>query len=113
MNFTTTVLCSLLFCAGTVRAQESGSFQRLLKLEGTLNTRDIGGYRTADGREVVRNKLFRSSELSYLTDEDMHVLQENVYRLLSIFVEIKRRPMLPIDCRSKSGASHLRLLAIS
>jgi protein-tyrosine phosphatase len=35
------------------------------------NARDLGGYRTADGREVRRGLLYRSDSLQRLTDEDL------------------------------------------
>jgi protein-tyrosine phosphatase len=44
---------------------------RHIPLEGNLNLRDIGGYRSADGREVRRGCLFRSDELHALTDADL------------------------------------------
>jgi protein-tyrosine phosphatase len=44
---------------------------RHIPLEGNLNLRDIGGYRSADGREVRRGCLFRSDELHALTDSDL------------------------------------------
>lgn len=48
---------------------------RHVPLEGCLNFRDIGGYRTRDGREVRRRCLFRSSELCSLTDADRDTLK--------------------------------------
>jgi len=44
---------------------------RLVRLEGCLNLRDIGGYATADGRTVRTGCLFRSDELHALTDADL------------------------------------------
>jgi protein-tyrosine phosphatase len=43
---------------------------RLVPLEGALNFRDLGGYRTADGRRVRRGKLFRAGSVSRLTAQD-------------------------------------------
>jgi protein-tyrosine phosphatase len=43
---------------------------RLMPLEGGLNFRDLGGYRTADGRRVRRGRLYRSGSLSGLTQAD-------------------------------------------
>ncbi|KRF21121.1 hypothetical protein ASG90_01565 [Nocardioides sp. Soil797] len=36
-----------------------------LSIPGTANVRDLGGYPTIDGREVVRGRFFRSEALSY------------------------------------------------
>jgi protein-tyrosine phosphatase len=46
------------------------SFPRFLLLRGGVNFRDIGGYRTQDGRQTAFGKVFRTGVLSYLTDED-------------------------------------------
>ncbi|MBL6750035.1 MAG: tyrosine-protein phosphatase [Nevskia sp.] len=44
---------------------------RRLPLTGAVNFRDIGGYRTADGRTTAWRRLFRSDSLSELTAEDV------------------------------------------
>ena len=44
--------------------------ERVLPLEGTRNFRDLGGYRTLDGKQVRWGKLYRSGMLSRLTDAD-------------------------------------------
>ena len=41
--------------------------QRHLPIEGTYNFRDVGSYRTADGRAVRWRTLFRSDSLHRLT----------------------------------------------
>lgn len=45
-----------------------------LPLEGALNFRDIGGYRTRDGKTVKYGKLYRSGELTSLTEADLDYL---------------------------------------
>ena len=48
---------------------------RTIPLEGQRNFRDLGGYRTADGRHQVRwGLLYRSGSLARLTDKDYAVL---------------------------------------
>lgn len=49
--------------------------ERIIPLKGALNFRDLGGYRTADGRSVKWGKLYRSAGLSLLTEEDLAYLQ--------------------------------------
>jgi len=44
--------------------------ERRVPLEGTVNFRDIGGYKTSDGREVKWGKVFRSDGLARLTEKD-------------------------------------------
>ncbi len=46
------------------------SNERLLPLEGGRNFRDLGGYRTGEGRLVRPNTLFRSGTMHNLTDSD-------------------------------------------
>ena len=45
-------------------------------MDGAVNFRDLGGYRTADGRRVRRERIYRSDDLAHLTDSDMRVLAE-------------------------------------
>ena len=42
----------------------------VVALEGGSNFRDLGGYRTADGRSVRRGVVYRSAHLGNLTDTD-------------------------------------------
>jgi protein-tyrosine phosphatase len=44
---------------------------RLIALEGAQNFRDVGGYRTTDGRRVKWGLIFRSADLSKLTKSDL------------------------------------------
>ena len=48
--------------------------ERRLCLEGTPNFRDFGGYGTADGRRVKWGYLYRSGQLSTLSDRDIDLL---------------------------------------
>jgi protein-tyrosine phosphatase len=50
--------------------------QRVLSFEGGCNFRDIGGYRTADGRTVRWRKVFRTGVLSYFTEGDQASLKD-------------------------------------
>ena len=49
---------------------------RVIDLEGTTNTRDIGGYATAERREVRMGQILRSENLSRLTADDFQRLEE-------------------------------------
>lgn len=46
------------------------SNERRLKFSGLVNFRDLGGYKTKDGKTVKWGKLYRSDGLNSLTDED-------------------------------------------
>lgn len=54
---------------------EQSAHQRLLPLEGVQNARDIGGYRTSDGRTVKWDVIYRTAELSHLTAQDKALLK--------------------------------------
>src|SRR5580658_3452055 len=49
---------------------------RHVPLEGAVNVRDIGGYRSAYGREVMRGRLYRGDSLSQLTAPDLERLEQ-------------------------------------
>jgi protein-tyrosine phosphatase len=49
---------------------------RLVPLEGVQNFRDVGGYRTIDGRRVKWGLIYRSGELSHLTPRDLAQVTE-------------------------------------
>ena len=48
---------------------------RFVTLQGCFNFRDLGGYRTQDGRSVKWLKLFRSDAIHYATPDDISRLQ--------------------------------------
>ncbi|BAJ30321.1 MULTISPECIES: tyrosine-protein phosphatase [Kitasatospora] len=48
---------------------------RSLHLASAPNFRDLGGYRTADGRWVRLGRVYRSDDLSKLTDQDLAKLR--------------------------------------
>lgn len=50
--------------------------ERRVLLEGAVNFRDIGGYKTSDGREVKWGRVFRSDGLARLTEKDHRVLTQ-------------------------------------
>lgn len=49
---------------------------RVLRLQGASNFRDLGGYAGRDGRTVRWRRLFRSEQLGGLTDADRKVLAD-------------------------------------
>ena len=50
--------------------------ERVIDLEGTTNTRDIGGYQTGDLSTVRSGQIIRSENLSRLTASDFQKLEE-------------------------------------
>jgi protein-tyrosine phosphatase len=53
----------------------SDSPARHLDLEGASNFRDLGGYRTSDGRVVRWRQIFRSNHLGHLTAADTDIVR--------------------------------------
>lgn len=49
---------------------------RVLRLEGSSNFRDLGGYATADGRRLQWRRIFRSDHLAGLSAADLQTLAE-------------------------------------
>ncbi len=50
--------------------------ERVIDLEGTTNTRDIGGYQTSDQGTLRWRQIIRSENLSRLTANDFQILEE-------------------------------------
>ena len=75
INFSIIYVIGLCLLANPVFA-EGPEFQRVIHLKGTSNTRDIGGYQTADGRTINWRQIIRSDRLSRLTPEDFQNLEE-------------------------------------
>jgi protein-tyrosine phosphatase len=75
--------------------------ERRVKLEGAFNFRDLGGYRTVDGRRTKWGRIYRSDSLTRLTASDRAVLKQIGIRLvcdLRAPAEVKKRPdHLPED----------------
>ena len=67
---------SFLMVTSSAFAQIADSSKREVKLQGAVNFRDIGGYETKDGKHVKWGKLYRSADLSRLTDADLNKLNQ-------------------------------------
>ncbi|MDF2475314.1 MAG: tyrosine-protein phosphatase [Sphingobacterium sp.] len=69
---------------GTIPAlafgQLSDSTKRVLPVQGAVNFRDIGGYQTNDGKQVVWGKIFRSDAIDKLTDSDVALMDKKGIR---------------------------------
>ena len=69
------------------------NMERRITLEGCVNFRDLGGYRTGDGRTVKWRRLFRSDSPSSLTNADVQTVTESL-GLVSV-----------VDLRSNAGTT--------
>lgn len=67
---------------------------RTLPLESAENFRDLGGYRTTDGRRLAWGKVYRANDLSRLTDGDRKLLADLGIRMVCDLrspAEVRRR----------------------
>ena len=59
--------------------------QKQVLLDGANNFRDLGGYKTSDGRSVKRGQVFRSDHLADLTDNDQDLFKHLGVKLVCDF----------------------------
>ncbi len=69
--------------------------ERRLPLEGGDNFRDIGGYRTEDGRYVRWGRLYRSNDLASLSGSDLRYLASLDVQLVCDFRSVPERSREP------------------
>ena len=77
-----------------------------IALEGAPNFRDLGGYRTADGRVVRSGVVFRSGHLANLSDSDLERLREIGVKTVIDFRPRTEREMTGHD-RLPEGADYV------
>ncbi len=54
-------------------------------LETTLNTRDLGGYMTSNGKMTKQNMLIRSDVMKYISEKDVELLrQKNIAAIIDV-----------------------------
>jgi protein-tyrosine phosphatase len=79
--------------------------ERLVVLEGSMNFRDLGGYRTDDGGRTRWGRVFRSDALHALTVEDVALVGQLglrvVYDLRHEVERSKQPSVLPDDVRAE------------
>jgi protein-tyrosine phosphatase len=69
--------------------------ERKLGMQGTPNFRDFGGYLTDDGRRVKWGYLFRSGQLSSLSDQDVDLLASLELDLVCDFRRVEEQASEP------------------
>ncbi|MEI7791358.1 MAG: tyrosine-protein phosphatase [Alphaproteobacteria bacterium] len=70
---------------------------RQVLLQGGRNFRDLGGYRTVDGRSVKWGLLFRSGSMHGLTEADYRTLAGRGIRVVCDFRDQKERAAEPVS----------------
>ncbi len=68
---------------------------RSLGLQGVQNARDLGGYRTADGRTVRTGLVFRTGALNKATDADLAALTGHELRIIDDLRTQPERLLMP------------------
>lgn len=77
---------------------------RLIELEQSSNLRDLGGYRTNDGKHVKWGRLYRSGAPAMLTPADLAALsQRNIVTAIDLRSQEERRiaPSLLADAKQR------------
>jgi protein-tyrosine phosphatase len=71
------LLCLLLATPTLAQTPDTVVFnaRRSVQLAGTSNFRDLGGYPAASGKHVKWGRIYRSADISKLTDSDLQALQ--------------------------------------
>jgi protein-tyrosine phosphatase len=71
------ILAAIAFMAPLIAcAQLTDSVKRLVPVKGAVNFRDVGGYKTINGTQVVWGKIYRSAAINRLTDADVTLLDK-------------------------------------
>lgn len=78
-------------------------------LAGAPNFRDMGGYRTRDGRRVRHNLVFRSEGMAELTQDDLDVVRGLGIRLICDLRSERERKQLATRWPEDSPVSTLHL----
>jgi len=83
--------------------------ERILNLQGVSNFRDVGGITNKDGKKIKSGLLFRSAELSRLTEKDLeHIRKLNVKTILDLRTTAEKQSKLfPL-----SNSDHMRIISI-
>lgn len=84
-------------CSRVVQTQAPNAppCARCLPLQGAVNFRDLGGYRTADGQRLKTGLVFRSDHLSRLTADDHELLSRLRFKVVCDFRTINEQRMAP------------------
>lgn len=78
-----------------MNAQVTDSIKRLVPIKGGSNFRDVGGYKTKDGKEVVWGKIYRSAAIDKLTDTDVALMDQKGIHTVIDFRGVKEAEAAP------------------
>ena len=83
--------------------------ERRIPAEGITNLRDLGGYRTQDGRRLKWGKIYRSSNLGRLTDRGLARVRRMGIRLVCDFRTEAEAVKLPNRFPDSQDVGYVRL----
>jgi protein-tyrosine phosphatase len=106
MNKTQVTL--LIYLAGSLSTPTHAEPRRHIQLEGQSNFRDIGGYKTSEGKTVKWRQVYRSGELPRLTDKDIATLVELGIKTVVNFLTAEETKARGLD-RLPSGTHEVSL----
>jgi hypothetical protein len=96
--------------------QYTGTFQtapsnRFISVPGTQNLRDIGGYKTLDGKTIQQGLLIRGCELDGIKNEDYFLADEDVTAVQETFgfvydLDLRSPEIVEGDYQSRLGVDH-------
>jgi protein-tyrosine phosphatase len=81
-------------------AVDPAPYSRTLAFDGCVNFRDLGGYPTADGRQIGWRRLFRADGLHRLSsDDDRRLIELGVATVIDLRTvdEAQQRGRFPVD----------------
>ncbi|MFG1794810.1 tyrosine-protein phosphatase [Nocardia sp. NPDC049149] len=73
----------------------ASAFERSLTLQGVQNARDIGGYRTVDGKTVRSGLVYRTGQLNNATPADLAELSNRQVRVVDDLRTVYERALGP------------------
>lgn len=63
---------------------ETADTPRVLSIGGIRNVRDIGGWKTTDGKEIKQGLLYRGTEVDGAVKEEFHITEEGVFDMINV-----------------------------
>jgi len=103
----------LLFLSSVLGLQGSNASitdtTRLVPVKGAVNFRDLGGYPTNEGKKVKWGKVYRSGEISKLTDDDLKLLADR--RIKDVVDFRSNEEVAKAKDKLPAGAAYIQLPA--
>ncbi|NNE56678.1 MAG: tyrosine-protein phosphatase [Hellea sp.] len=87
--------------------------ERLLQVPGTKNFRDLGGYKTADGRTVKWDMIYRSDNLAHLDSAGMEAFEALNIRTITDLRSEEERIQEPNRIPAAYPGRHYQVLPIN